>query len=389
MKALFVLGSTGSIGTQTLEIVREEPGTFQVEALAANGSWEKVLEQVREFHPRVVAMADAEAAEELRGHLPEETALRAGPDAVLELAAEAEYDLAVHGIVGAAGVRPSAAILGRGKDLALANKESLVVAGDPLMELARSRDAMLFPVDSEHAAVFQCLLGEDVRRVRRILLTASGGALRDVPLSELGRTPPEQALRHPNWDMGPRITIGSATLMNKALEVIEAHHLFGLGHDQIDVVLHRQSLVHAMVELVDGSVLAQMGPPDMRGPIHQALHHPERRPSSLQGFDTRLFRELTFSEVDPERFPALELGYECVRRGGATGAFLNAADEVAVAAYLAGEIEFQDIVRVDRRVLEKTPSTEADVDSLLRADTTARDLAQREVEACKTSTTRA
>ena len=392
MKSLLVLGSTGSIGVQTLELLRSARDAFRVEALVAGSSWETLLEQAREFRPRAVALADPEAAERLRDALPadlEGLSVQSGPDAAEGLAAESAYDLAMHGIVGAAGVRPSAAVLERGKTLALANKESLVVAGEPLMELARSRGATLFPVDSEHAAVFQCLGSEDVSRVRRIVLTASGGALRDVPLDQLGTTPPERALEHPNWDMGPRITIGSATLMNKALEVIEAHHLFGLEAERIEVVLHRQSIVHALVELVDGSVLAQMGPPDMRGPIHQALHHPHRSPTSLKGFDVDLFRELTFAPVEPKRFPALALGFDCVRGGGGLGAVLNAADEIAVEAYLAGRIAFQDIVQVGRRVMETHPPCGTRLDELLAADASARTLARSQVEACEATSSRA
>jgi 1-deoxy-D-xylulose-5-phosphate reductoisomerase len=231
-------------------------------------------------------------------------------------------------------------------------------------------------VDSEHAAIYQCLHGEDSRTVRKIYLTASGGALRDRPLDELATARPEDALRHPTWSMGRRITIDSATLMNKALEIVEAHHLYGLGSERIEVVLHRQSIVHSMVEFHDGSVIAQMGPPDMRGPIHFALNHPARTPNpGLRGFDLELFRELTFTAPDLERYPALELGHRCVREGGDAGAVLNAADEVAVEAFLAGEIGFQDIVRVGRSVLEGRPALAQEVprlEALFQSDASAR-----------------
>ncbi len=393
MRSLALLGSTGSIGTQTLELVRAEQARaggprFEVRGLAAGSSWQKVLEQAREFRPRMIALADPEAAERLRQALVVDPdfvngsapVVFDGPDAVARLVTELDYDLCVHGIVGARGVEPSRLVLERGKDLALANKESLVVAGAHLMELARRSGSTLLPVDSEHSAIFQCLTGEDARRVRCIWLTASGGALRDLPLSELDDVTPEQALAHPNWDMGPRITVGSATLMNKALEVIEAHHLFGLEAERIRVVVHRQSLVHSMVEFEDGSVLAQMGPPDMRLPIHYALHWPERAAAPFAGFDLELFRSLTFEPADPVRFPALELGFECVRLGSDAGAVLNAADEVAVAAFLAGEIGFQDIARVNRRVLERRPGLDHSVEALLRADARARELARSEVD---------
>jgi 1-deoxy-D-xylulose-5-phosphate reductoisomerase len=379
MKSLLLLGSTGSIGRQTLELVRRATRDFRVVGLSAASSWERILAQAREFRPALVGMVDTQAAERLRSLLPPGIGLRAGEHAAEELAAELDYDLAVHGITGAAGVRPTRAVLERGRALALANKESLVVAGEPLMALARAKGVPILPIDSEHCAIFQCLRGESIARVRRILLTASGGALRDLPLSRLDGVTPEEALLHPNWSMGPRITVGSATLMNKALEVIETHHLFGLEAERIEVVLHRQSIVHSLVEFVDGSVLAQMGPPDMRGPIQFALDWPERRSSALSGFDYDLFRELTFEPVDPERFPSLELGYRCVREGEDAGAALNAADEEAVQAFRSGSIGFQDIARVNRSVLERRPRLAGSVEALLQADQRARELARAEI----------
>ncbi len=383
MKSLLLLGSTGSIGTQTLALVRESKERFRVTGLCADRSWELLLEQVHEFHPRVVALADPGAAEALRKQLPTDVALIVGPEAALELAATAEYDLAVHGIVGAAGVLPSEAVLKRGRTLALANKESLVVAGAELMELSRSNNAPILPVDSEHAAIFQCLRGERLDRVRTIYLTASGGPFRDLPLDAFKDVTPDRALEHPNWDMGARITIGSATLMNKALEVIETHHLYGVEPERIKVVLHRQSIVHSLVEFVDGSVMAQLGPPDMRGPIHFALNHPDREPANLRGFDMDLFRSLTFEDVNAERFPALELGYRCLEEGGDAGATLNAADEVAVDAFLNGRIGFQEIVDINRTVLGRRPGLDGSVSELLRADAFARELALKETEATR------
>jgi len=385
MKTIALLGSTGSIGTQTLDIVRQYPRAFRVGALCAARSWESLARQAREFRPQVVGLVDAEAADRLRPELPAETSLVVGPQAAEEVAAQAEYDLAVHGIVGAAGVRPSLEVLERGRPLALANKESLVVAGEPLMELARRTGAAILPVDSEHCALFQCLRDEDLSRVRRVLLTASGGPFRDLPLDEFEAVTPEMALRHPNWEMGPRITVGSATLMNKAFEVIETHHLFGLEPERIEVVLHRQSICHSLVEFQDGSVLAQLGPPDMRGPIHFAMNWPERPATDLVGFDLKLFRKLTFEEVDPLRFPALELGYRCVQAGGSSGAVLNAVDEVCVGAFLEGRIGFQEIAALNRTVLEKVSTGSrpsfpgGSVADLLRADQDTRSLAQEEI----------
>ena len=376
MKRLCVLGSTGSIGTQTLEVVAESPGRFEVRGLAALRSDERLAEQLRVHRPPFAALVDAEAAERLEPHRPEGTHLFRGPDAVLELIEACDVDLTVHGMVGAAGIAPSRAVLERGTDLALANKESLVSAGDLLMELARSRGARILPVDSEHSAIAQCLGDEPASRIRRVVLTASGGPFRDVPAERFESLTPAEALRHPNWDMGPRITVGSATLMNKALEVIEAHHLFGLTADQIEVVVHRQSVVHSMVEFVDGSVLAQCGPPDMKLPIHHALHHPEREPSSLRGFDLDLFAELTFEAPDHARFPALGLGFRAVREGADAGCVLNAADEVAVEAFLAGDLAFPDIARVAEACLDRPRTRPTDVEAVLARDAAARDEAR-------------
>lgn len=379
MRSLLLLGSTGSIGTQTLELLRAARGSFRVEGLAAQRSWRELAGQVREFAPRFVALCDPEAADALQAELPASTHLFRGPDALVDLCRAAEFDVAVHGVVGAAGVRASAEVLRRGKTLALANKESLVVAGTLLMRLAREHGATLLPVDSEHAAVFQCLRGEDMGSVRRVILTGSGGPFRTTPAAQLSSVTPAQALKHPNWSMGPRITVGSATLMNKAFEILELHHLFGLERERIQVAIHPQSVVHSMVEFVDGSVIAQMGPPDMRMPIHYALHHPERAPAQLTGFDFRAFRELTFEEPDPVRFPALELGYACIDGGADCGAALNAADEVAVESFLRGDIGFEDIVRVNTRVLAGREGRDETIDVLLAADASARARARNEI----------
>ncbi|MBM3977422.1 MAG: 1-deoxy-D-xylulose-5-phosphate reductoisomerase [Planctomycetes bacterium] len=389
MRRVLVLGSTGSIGAQALALLAEELRRMAVVGLSAQRSAEALLEQVRTWRPPYAALVDAAAAERVRERWPSHTRLFSGPDALLELIEAAPCEVVLNGIVGSAGLRPSVEILRAGRTLALANKESLVVAGAELMELAERHAAAIVPVDSEHSAIFQCLAGAgaraDARRVRRVYLTASGGALRDLPLEEMPGVTPERALAHPNWNMGPRITIGSATLMNKALEVIEAHHLFGLRAEQIEVLLHRQSIVHSMVEFVDGSLLAQMGPPDMRAPIHYALHWPERTPSALVGFEPRLFQQLTFAPADAQRYPALELGFACVRRGGISGAVLNAADEVAVEAFLQRSIDFDAIQRLNRHVLDALcPAGAAPerggIEAGLRADARARQLARQWIE---------
>ena len=381
MQTLLVLGSTGSIGTQTLDLVRESAGGLLVTGLAAQGNWQALAEQCARFRPRCVALREEAAAERLAPLLSPGTRLFRGANALEEIARECEFDVAVHGVVGAAGLPASVRILERGKTLALANKESLVLAGELLLPLAAQSGARIVPVDSEHSAIHQCLRGERLDRVRRVILTASGGPFRRSSREELERAAPEAALRHPNWSMGPRITIGSATLMNKALEVIEVHHLFGLERERIEVVIHPQSIVHSLVEFVDGSVIAQMGPPDMRLPIHYALHHPDRAPSPRRGFDLGLYRQLEFEAPDLERFPALELGYRCVELGGDSGAVLNAADEVAVEAFLKHEIPFPAIARLNRRVLEQRPGHARDVAELLAADRFARELARREIQA--------
>jgi 1-deoxy-D-xylulose-5-phosphate reductoisomerase len=379
MRSLILLGSTGSIGRQTLDLLRAEPGRHRVVGLAAARSFDLLRRQIEEFRPSFVALSDPEAASRIAAELPRGTKLFSGPRALEEIAVEADYDVAVHGVVGAAGLLPSVRVLERGRTLALANKESLVMAGAKLVDLARARGGEIVPVDSEHSAILQCLRGEKVERVRRVILTASGGPFRASSPEEIRKATPEMALRHPNWNMGPRITVGSATLMNKALEVIELHHLFGLERDRIEVVIHPQSVVHSMVEFVDGSVIAQMGPPDMRGPIHYALHHPDRAPSGLAGFSLDQFRNLTFEAPDPSRFPALELGYRCLEEGSDSGSVLNAADEVAVAAFLNLEIPFHEIPSVNRRVLDRRPGLDRTVEELLEADRVARALAREEV----------
>lgn len=383
MRKLLLLGSTGSIGTQCLDIAGADAAAgFDVTGLSAWSSWELLVEQAQRHAVGLVALGDPAAAEHAREALPASTTVLAGPEAILELCAAADYDVAVNGVVGAVGLAPSRAVLERGKRLALANKESLVVAGAELMELARTSGGELLPVDSEHSALLQCLAAGRLEDVRKVFLTASGGALRDWPAADLARVTPADALAHPNWDMGPRITVGSATLMNKALEVVEAAHLWGLSADRIGVLIHRQSIVHGMVEFHDGSVMAECSPPDMRGPIHHALQWPERPPTELTGFCPTAFAQLTFEEPDLARFPALELGYRCVREGGNAGAVLNAADEVATGAFLAGQLAFTDIVPLVAQALdmrERWPS--GTIDQLLAADAAARTHTQERIQA--------
>ncbi|MDF1838624.1 MAG: 1-deoxy-D-xylulose-5-phosphate reductoisomerase [Planctomycetota bacterium] len=378
---ILVLGSTGSIGTQTLDLVRLDPGHFEVVGLSAHGSADALLTQVQEFQPRYVALADESQASGLEDQLPSTTTLFRGPDANLEMIEASTFDLAVHGIVGAAGLRPSVAVLKTGARLALANKESLVLGGELLLDLARRMGTVIIPVDSEHCAVHQCLRGEDPSTIRQVILTASGGPFRGKSREELRTVTREQALQHPTWDMGQRITIGSATLMNKALEIIELHHLFGLPAEKIQVAVHPQSVVHSMVEFVDGSVMAQMGPPDMRGPIHFALHYPDRAPAPAQkGFSLELFSNLTFEAPDRGSFPALDMGYECVSQGGTSGAVLNASDEVAVGAFLEGRIPFHAMGELCAEALAARTESSIDVESLLAADGWARKFTEDRIQ---------
>ena len=348
-----LLGSTGSIGEQTLAVVRAWPESFEVAVLTANGNWQRLAEQAREFVPDSVVIANREHYAPLCDALADlPVKVWAGDDAVRQIVQGDGIDTVVNAIVGYAGLEPTVAALGVGKKVALANKESLVVAGALLMRLSAENNAPIIPVDSEHSAIFQCLMGE-VSPVGRLILTASGGPFRNTPAAELTGVTPEQALRHPNWTMGPKITIDSATMMNKGFEVIEAHWFFGVAPERIDVLVHPQSVVHSMVEFADGSVKAQLGTPDMRLPIQYALTFPERWEIAGEKINFAACGGLTFREPDHERFPALGLAYGALRSGGNAGAVLNAANEVAVGAFLAGRIGFCDIPRVIEHTLTK------------------------------------
>jgi len=368
---LVILGSTGSIGRQTLDVVARHRDAVEVVALAAHSNDVLVAEQARTFGVTRVALANDAAALRAREALPD-AEVDAGADAVEALAALAEADVVLNALVGAAGLRASIAALRSGKRLALANKESLVAGGDLLMSLVRD-GAELIPVDSEHSALFQCILGEQSEEISRLWLTASGGPFRGMSREDLSRVTVEQALRHPRWSMGPKITIDSATLMNKGLEVIEAHHLFGVPYDRVSVVLHPQSIVHSMIEFVDGSVKAHLGPTDMRIPIQYALSYPARWSAPLPPLDLTALGQLDFSAPDADTFGCLALAFEAGREGGTAPAVLNAANEVAVAAFLRHRIGLLDIERVVRAVLEGHESrTIHDADDIEYADAEAR-----------------
>lgn len=342
---LAILGSTGSIGVQTLDIARENPDRFEVRVLTAHRNWEQLAAQAREFDADTAVIADQNFYEPLREALADtDVKVYAGEEAVREVARGGDTDVVVNALVGYAGLAPTVAALEAGKKLALANKESLVVGGEYVMRLAAEHRASILPVDSEHSAIFQCLQGER-SPIRRLIVTCSGGALRDLTRDQLARVTVEQALRHPQWQMGAKITIDSSTLVNKGFEVIEAHWLFGTPAEKIAVILHPESIVHSMVEFEDGAIKAQLGTPDMHIPISYALLYPERAHRSGERFDFMQHPGLTFREVDCERFPALGIAYDCLRRRGSAACTMNGANEVAVAAFLAGRCAWTDIVR--------------------------------------------
>jgi 1-deoxy-D-xylulose-5-phosphate reductoisomerase len=348
-----VLGSTGSIGCSTLEVVQSLSDRLIVHGLSAHGQVAKLYEQARRHHPKYLVITDPTVIPRAKEDPVAGVRVLRGPDGLARLAADPETDIVVSAIVGAAGLTGTWAAVQAGKTVALANKETLVVAGPLVMGAARERGATLLPVDSEHSAIFQALGGSRATEVRRVVLTASGGPFRGRSRRDLVHVSAEDALRHPTWRMGPKITVDSATLMNKALEVIEARWLFDLRPDQIEVVIHPESIVHSFVEFVDGSVLAQLSPPDMRLPIQYALTYPERLPGPARKLDWRDLSALTFEQPDHETFPALQLGYEVAMRGGTCGAVLNGANEAAVSRFLAGDLPFLDIARACRAVLQQ------------------------------------
>lgn len=393
MKRISILGSTGSIGRQCLDVVESLPHDFEVVALAAGSNIRLVAEQIEKHRPKVVSVGTPEAAAELcrllksRGTRgggrrkdrasPE---ILSGDEGMERVATHPEAEMVLSAAVGVVGLRATYKAIERGKSIALANKEVLVAAGEVVMAAVARHGVSLLPVDSEHNAIHQCLRAGTRGEVRRLVLTASGGPFRKTPVSRLAKVTPKQALAHPNWKMGRRITIDSATLMNKGFEVIEARWLFGMDLDKIHVLIHPQSIVHSMVEYADGSVLAQLGPPDMRMPIQYALTYPQRVASNNCALDRVALRKLDFEEVPPRKFPCFELAKVALRQGGAMPCALNAADEIAVAAFLDGRMSFPGIAEVIEEVLEKMPDGPlGSIDDVLAADAEARRLARIEV----------
>lgn len=340
-KNIAILGSTGSIGTQALEVIRAFPDCFRATVLTANSRYEELIQQALEFKPLAVLILEEDWCETVKQALePQGIAVHAGQEALSEIVQMEEIDVVLNAIVGSAGLRPTVKAIEKGKDIALANKETLVVAGELIMALAKTHGVRMLPVDSEHSAIFQCLVGENTNPMEKIYLTASGGPFRGKTRAELSTVSKAQALRHPNWEMGAKITIDSASLMNKGLEVIEAKWLFDLAVDQIDVIVHPQSIVHSIVQFEDGSMKAQMGLPDMKLPIQYALSYPQRLTNNFPRFNFLDYPEMTFEKADTQTFRNLELAYEALRAGGDRPCVLNAANEVAVEAFLREEISF-------------------------------------------------
>jgi 1-deoxy-D-xylulose-5-phosphate reductoisomerase len=384
MQAVTILGSTGSIGVSTLDVLARHSDKYTVYALTANRSVSVMFEQCLTHNPKIAVMLDEDAAKELSDALKESgstTHVLSGDKAIAEVARSEETDIVVAAIVGAAGLIPTLAAAESGKRILLANKEALVMSGALFMDVVQANNATLLPVDSEHNAIWQCMPVEGKQQyefegkgVRKIILTASGGPFRDAELASLVDVTPEQAVAHPNWSMGQKISVDSATMMNKGLEVIEAHWLFGLKHEQIQVVLHRQSIIHSMVDYDDGSVLAQMGNPDMRTPIANTLAWPERIDSGVAPLDLVEAGRLDFEYADFERFPCLRLAYEALKMGGTSTAILNAANEVAVEAFLKRKIRFTAIAELIETVLHTVEHHPADsLDCILADDAAARE----------------
>lgn len=350
---LSILGSTGSIGVQTLDIVRQNQELFEITSLVAGRNWELLARQAIEFDADTVVIADESKYEPLREALKDyPIKVFTGDAAVSEVVCSSTVDVVVNALVGYAGLHPTIAAIEAGKKIALANKETLVVGGDLVMRMAAEKGVPILPIDSEHSAIFQCLVGER-SPISRLIVTCSGGALRDVPIEQLRDVTPEQALRHPQWSMGAKITIDSATLVNKGFEVIEAHWLFGIEAERISVLIHPQSIVHSMVEFEDGAIKAQLGTPDMHIPISYALLFPNRARLASERFDFVANPTLTFAEPDRVKYPALDIAYDCMRRGGTAACVMNGANEVAVAAFLGGKCRFTDITASIEYALRK------------------------------------
>lgn len=378
MRSVTILGSTGSIGTQALEVVEQHSDQLRVHALVANNSVEALVEQARKFSPRIVAIGNKAHEKELKKALKGlDIEVQAGREAIVELAGSIDADMVLTAMVGFAGLEPTISAIESGRTIALANKETLVVAGELIKQLCRQHGSMILPVDSEHSAIYQCLQGEQMSAVEKIYLTASGGPFVDIPKEALREVTPEMALKHPNWQMGRKVTIDSATMMNKGLEMIEAHHLFNVPPSAIEVVVHRQSIIHSMVGYRDGSIKAQLSYPDMRHPIAYALLYPQRLEGARPLLTVEQMSRLTLEAPRRDAFPCLSLAYDALDRGGTCPCTMNAANEVAVERFLQGQIRFTDIPRIIQHTMEVAPERNASSLAILaEADSQARSIAQ-------------
>ena len=374
MKNVVILGSTGSIGKNALDVIRNLRHKYKVVGLSANSRWELLAKQVEEFKPKSVSLADGRWIKELKNKLPQNSVqILTGTESVKEMVSKGDVDIVISAIVGAAGLPAAIEVIKNGKTLALANKEALVMAGGLIVSMAKKKGVNILPVDSEHSAIFQALRAGHPNEVKKVIITASGGPFRDYPKEKLSEVTKEEALNHPTWQMGQKITIDSATLMNKALEIIEAKWLFNLDSTQIDVIIHPESIVHSLVEFCDGSVIAQMGLPDMKVPIQYALTYPYRENGNVESLDLAKLGSLNFRKPDMDKFPALRLGYEVVEKGGTMGATLNAANEIAVQAFLERKIKFTDITKTVEHVMKKhNYIKDPDFEDIMHADEYAR-----------------
>lgn len=375
MKQISLLGATGSIGTQTLEVIRENPEMFKLVAISAGRNIHMVRKIISEFQPEFVCVQTKEACDSLRSEYPNDIQFAYGEDGLIEAAVYHKADLLLNAVIGSVGLYPTLQAIKAEKTIALANKETLVTAGHIIMEAADKHNVAVLPVDSEHSAIYQCLQGEDVKNVKRLIVTASGGSFRDLSRDQLQHVTLEEALDHPNWSMGSKITIDSATMMNKGLEVIEAHWFFNLPYEQIDVLLHRESIIHSLVEFHDSSVMAQLGSPDMRVPIQYALTYPDRaKLQSANWLDLAEIGKLHFEKMDMDRFRCLQFAYDAGKAGGTMPTVLNAANEVAAGAFLAGKIPFLHIEELIEQALESHNNIQQpDLETIQTVDSETRD----------------
>ncbi|MCI1692430.1 1-deoxy-D-xylulose-5-phosphate reductoisomerase [Aneurinibacillus aneurinilyticus] len=378
MRKIAILGSTGSIGTQALDVIRQHPEQFSVVALAAGKNIDLLTEQAHEFQPQLVSVATKELAEKIQHQLPLNTKAVWGEEGALAAATHPDADFVISAIVGSAGLLPTLAAIEAGKAIGLANKETLVTAGHIVMRKAKEHDVSVIPIDSEHSAIFQCLQGEDKSAIRRLIITASGGSFRDLTREQLADVTVKEALAHPNWSMGAKVTIDSATMMNKGLEVIEAHWLFDLPYNKIDTILHKESIIHSMVEFTDRAVMAQLGTPDMRTPIQYAMAYPKRIPLETEPLDLMKVSQLHFTALDFKRYPCLAFAYEVGQKGGTLPTVLNGANEVAVARFLRGDIPFLAIEDTIAHAMAKHKVVEnPGLEDIFEADRWARQIAEK------------